>query len=135
MGFTFFNVEIIRGFNSTFVAICSATSYPFVFPYRSKHPTLDILEFLVNTLSHQDKKVAFIWVDEDVALERYSEFKNTCHSMNITVQTTGGDVYSLNGEIESPNKTLENIIRALLLNPSHNKELWLFAYLDVICIS
>ena len=29
---SFFHVEIIHVFTSTFVAICSATSYPFVFP-------------------------------------------------------------------------------------------------------
>ena len=50
MDFSFFNVEIIRGFTSTFVAICSATSYPFGFPSISKHPLLEILEFLVTTL-------------------------------------------------------------------------------------
>ena len=39
---------------------------------------------------NQDKKVSFIRVDEDGALERYSESMNTCHNMNIIVQTTGG---------------------------------------------
>ena len=34
--FLFLNVEIIRGFTSTFVDKCYATSYPFGFPYRSK---------------------------------------------------------------------------------------------------
>ena len=60
MDFYFFNVEIIREFTSTFVAICSATSYPFGTPYISKLPPLDILKFLVTTLMNQDKKVAFI---------------------------------------------------------------------------
>ena len=40
----------------------------------------------------------------------------TCHNMNITVQTTDGEAYSLNAKIESPNKTLANIIRTPLLN-------------------
>ena len=116
MDFAFFNVESIRGFTSTFVAVCSATSYPFGFPSRSKRPPLDILKFLVTTLRNQDKKVAFIRVDEDGALARSSEFMRTCHKMNIIVQTTGGDASSLNGKSESPNKTLANITRALLLN-------------------
>ena len=110
------------------MAICSATSYPFGFPSRSKRPPLDILNFLVTTLRNQDKKVAFIIVDEDGALARSSEFMKTCHNMNIIVQTTGGDASSLNGKSESPNKTLANITRALLLNSSHKKELWCFAY-------
>ena len=38
MNCVFFNVESIRWFTSTFVAICSATSYPFGFPSISKRP-------------------------------------------------------------------------------------------------
>ena len=41
--------------------------------------------------------------------------------MNIIVQTTGGDASSLNGKSESPNKTLANITRALVLNSIHKK--------------
>ena len=135
MDFAFFNVEIIRVFTSTFLDISSATSYPFGFPSRSKHPPFDILKFLVTTLRNQDKKVAFIIVDEDGALTRSSEFMRTFHNMNIIVQTTGGDAYSLNGKSESPNKTLANITRAILLNSSHKKELWCFAYQCAIWLS
>ena len=56
--FSFFNVERICGFTSTFVDICSATSYPFGLPSISKRPPIDILKFLVATLRNQDKKVA-----------------------------------------------------------------------------
>ena len=45
----------------------------------------------------------------------------TCHNMNIIVQTTGGDASSLNGKSKSPNKTLANITRALLLNQATRK--------------
>ena len=67
MDFAFFNVESILRFTSTFEDVCSATSYPFGFPYRSKRLPLDILKFIVATLRNQDKKVSFIIVDEDVA--------------------------------------------------------------------
>ena len=116
MDFAFFNVESICGFTSTFLAICSATSCPFVLPSRSNRPPIDILKFLVTTLINQDKKIAFIRVDEDGALARSSEFMRTCHNMNIIFQTTGGYASSLNGKIESPNKTTANITRALLMN-------------------
>ena len=72
MDFAFFNVESIRGFTSTFAAICYATAYPFGFPSRSKVPPLDILKVLVTTLRNQDKKFSFIRVDEDGALARSS---------------------------------------------------------------
>ena len=90
---------------------------------------------VLTTLRNQDKKVAFIRVDEDGALARSSEFMKTCHNMNTIVQTTGGDDSSLNGKSESLNNTLANIKRALLLNSSHKKELWFFAYQYAICIS
>ena len=71
MDFLLFNVEIICGFTLTFVDICSATSYPFGFLSRRKCLPLEILNFLVATLSNKDKKFAFVQVDEDVALERF----------------------------------------------------------------
>ena len=115
--------------------ICSATSYPFGFPSRRKLPPLDIIKFLVTTLSNQDNKIAFIRFDEDGELTRSSEFMKTFHNINIIVQTTGGDASYLNGKSESPNKTLDNITRYLLLNSSHNKELWYFSYQYAIRIS
>ena len=102
MDFSFLNIEGIHGFNSISVAICSSASYPFEFPSISKCPPLEILRFIVNTLGNQDKKVALIRVDEDGELTRYSEFMKTCHNMNIIVQTTVGDAYSLNGKTKNP---------------------------------
>ena len=121
MEFYFLNVERIYGFTSTFVAICFATPYPIVCTSRSKLPALEILNFLVTTLINQDNKVAFIRVDEDGTLARSSEFMNTCHNMNIIVQTIGRDEFCLNGKSESSNKTIANITRAHLLNSSHKK--------------
>ena len=91
MDFYFFNVDIINVFTSTFVDLCYAISCPFRFPSRSKLLPLDILKLLVATLRNQDKKIAFIRVDEYVALVMYSKFINTYNNTNIIVQTTGGD--------------------------------------------
>ena len=101
--------------------ICSATSHPFGFLYRSKCPPLDILKILVTKLNNQYKEVAFIQVNEDGSLARYYELMKTFHNMNIIVQNTGGDASYLNGTSESPNKTLANITIALLMNSSHKK--------------
>ena len=86
-----------------------------------KLPPLDILKFLVAKLGNQDKKATFIRVDENGALLRSFKFMNTCHNMNIIVQTTGGYSSSLNSKSEQPNKRLANITRVLLLNLSHKK--------------
>ena len=76
MAFVFFIVEIIRGFTSTFVALCFDNSFPFGYTSRNKCSTLDILKLLVTTLRKQYKKFAFVWVDEYGALARYSEIMN-----------------------------------------------------------
>ena len=89
--FALFNVDIILGFTSNFVATCSDTSYTFEFPSRSKRPPLDIFKLLITTLSNKCKEVAFVRVDEYGALEMYSEFMRKCHNTNIIVQTTGVD--------------------------------------------
>ena len=77
MDFACFNVEIIRGFTSTFVSICYDISYPFGFTYRGKRPPLNIIKLLVTSLSNMDKKVAFIRVYEYGSLSRSSEFMKT----------------------------------------------------------
>ena len=123
-----FNVESIRGFTSTFVDICYATSYPFEFLSRSKRTPIDTLKFLVTKLSDQDKKFSFIQVDETVSLARSSEFTKTCHNMKITVQNTDVDASYINSKSGIPNKKLANITRYLLLKSSQKKELWCFAY-------
>ena len=81
---------------------------------ESKRPTLDFLTFIVNTLRNQDKKVASIQVYEYGSLARYSEYMKTCHKTNIIVQTKCGYASSLNGKTKIPNKTVDNITRALL---------------------
>ena len=135
MDFAFFNVENIHVLTSTFLAICSATSYPFGLPSRSKRPSLHILKLLVTILINQDKKVTFVIVDEDGELERSYEFMRTCHNMSIIVQTTCGYASSLDGKSESPNKTLANITRTLLLNSINEKELWCCAYQYYVWLS
>ena len=110
-------------FTSTFVAICSATSYSSGLPSRIKRPRLDILKFLVTKLSNKNKKVAFIQVDEGGELARYSGFMKTCSNINIIVQTINGYASSLKDKIESPDKTLDNFTRDILLNSSHKNEL------------
>ena len=82
------------------MAICSDTSYLFEFTSRYKRTPNDILKFLVTTLRNQDKKSAFIRVDENGSLSRYYESMKTCNNMNIIVKTTGGDSSSLNDKSE-----------------------------------
>ena len=74
MDFLFFDVEIIHRFTSAFVAICSATSYPFGVTFiRQKCSPLDIIKYIVTTLRNQYKTVILIRVDEYGALTRSSE--------------------------------------------------------------
>ena len=60
---------------------------------------------------------------------------NKWHNTNIIVQTLGGYASYLNGKNEGHNKTLANITRDILLNSSHKRELWCFAYQYAIWLS
>ena len=77
---------------------------------------------MLTTLKNTDKQILFVGVDTYYALETSSEFMRKCHTINIIVQTTGGDTSSLNGKQGSPNNTLDNIKRALLMNSSNKKK-------------
>ena len=72
MDFAFFNVGSIHGFTSTFVAIYSDTSHSFGFTSRIKLTHIDNLRYLSNILMNHHSKIAFIRLDESVALERFS---------------------------------------------------------------
>ena len=103
------------------MAIRFATSHPFVFTPRNKILSLDILKFLVTTLRNNDRKFAFIRVDEYGSLEKPSELMKTFHNMDIIVQTKGGYASSLNGKIEIPHKTLANTTRSFPLKSINKK--------------
>ena len=97
MEFLFFNIKIIHVFNSTFVDICSATSYLFGFPSRRKWPPSDIIKLIFTKLRNKDNKVLFIQVDKYGPLARYSDFMRKYNNINIIVQTTGGGESYPNG--------------------------------------
>ena len=128
MNILFINIESTCEFIYNFVAICSTTQYPFVFPPKRKQPPLDILKSSVNKWRNQYKKASFICLYRYGALERSSGFMRTCHTMIIIVQTTSGDTYSLKGKFGSPNKKLADITRDWMMIYSHKKELWWLAY-------
>ena len=54
---------------------------------RNQKLPFDILNFIVNKLRNQDKKIALIWAYKFGALVKYSEIMRPCHNMNTIVQT------------------------------------------------
>ena len=96
--FSFFNVESICGFTSTFVATFYSTSYTFVYKPIKKCLPLDILKFPVTILRNKGNKFALILFDEDGTLVRFSQFMKTCHNMITIFKTIGGYLFSLNGK-------------------------------------
>ena len=55
--------------------------------------------------------------------------------MNITVQTTGGDEYSLNIKSEIHNNKSANTTKGLMMKSSNRKEPWPLYYQYSICMS
>ena len=55
--------------------------------------------------------------------------------MIIILKTSGGDEYSITGKPKSPNKTLADITRVILMNSRHKKEISYLSYQYAICVS
>ena len=112
----------IRGFTSVLDIIYASTRYSFAFPTRSKRVPLDILNWLLSILEQEGKIVRIIRVDEDGALARSREFCKLIQKKNITLQTTGGYMSSLNGMVERPHRDAHKATRISIGSNSHLPE-------------
>lgn len=127
LDFSFYNVVSIRGFSSVIDIICASTRYSFSFPTRPKRVPLDILKWLFAILNKENKTVRIIRVDEDGALARSREFCKLVQLQNISLQTTGGYMSSLNGMIERPHRDAHKATRINIGSNIHLPEnLWYY---------
>jgi len=97
------------------------------FPTASKHPPLQILDFLFAILNHEGILVQCIRVDEDGALANSSEFCDFLIQWKISLETTGGYASFLNGKIERHHRTIAQMVHAMLLNSGLPHTLWCYA--------
>ena len=89
---------------------------------------MNTLKYIFTTLRNQYNKVAFIRVDENIALTTSLEFTRNCNYMDISFQKkTSGDDSSLNGKSEILNNNLSKNTITLLMNYIHKKKTFVFS--------
>ena len=68
--FTFFDVESIIWFASTFNVINASSRHPSGFPIRSKFPPFSLLEYIVELFRSKGQKCAIIFLDGGVDISK-----------------------------------------------------------------
>ena len=128
LDFTFFNKESIRGFTSCLIIVEATSRYLWCFPCRHKRPPLDIALFFFGRLQRCGIPCSQLRCDEDGALVGSTEFCEIMYKvLGMVMESTGGHASSLNGTVETPNKTLKRMIRSNLMGADMADEFWCFA--------
>ena len=128
MDFTFFNKRSIRGFIASLTIIDAASRMTFEFPCRNKRPPIDICSYFFALMKKQDYACVCARMDEGGELAKSEEFILFMRdTLNMAVQTTGGDASSLNGMAEAPHKMIKKTTRALLITAGMSDTFWCFA--------
>ncbi len=81
-----------------------------VFPTASKHPPLDLLDFIFTMLEYEGVTILCVHVDEDGALANSTEFTLFLTNRTIILETTGGYASFLYGKVERPHCTIANMV-------------------------
>jgi len=136
LDFAFLNEASIRGFTSYLSCDCVSTKYSFKFCTRSKRAPVDIIRWIVTTLSQQGKTVNFVRFDEGGELARSHEIsKMLVEEYKILMQTTGGYASHLNGVTERGHRTDADSIRSTLYAAGLSNRFWCFALMHSNYIS
>lgn len=125
--FSFWDVVSVRDFTSLLSIIDTKTRNLWNFPTASKCPPIHILSYFLAILKKKGVQTIAIWVDEDGAFARSSEFTSFLIHHNVTMETTGCYASWLIGRIERPCHTIANKVRAMLFNFGLNNTLWCYA--------
>ena len=128
MDFGFYNVKSVRGFSSFLSVDCVQTKYSFAFCTRRKRSPIDIIRWILSTLSKLDKQVNFVRFDEGGELARCEELNGMLvDEFNVVMQTTGGYASHLNGVTECGHMSTSNSVRTSLYAAGLDDTYWCFA--------
>ena len=95
-----------------------------VLPTAYKIAPIRIIRFNLTALTNEQHALKRVRVDEDSALEKSTYVTNLLvDSLKISMETTGGDAYWLNGNNERHNRSIHNKLGTCILdiNQHENK--------------
>ena len=123
MEFDFYNVTSIRGFTSMLTVVCANTRILWVLPTASKLAPVRIIRFILTTLLDEQHPFKHIIVDEDSALAKSTDVTNLLvEKFKISMENTGGNASWINGNNERHNRSIQNIVRAGLLDSTEQEK-------------
>lgn len=125
-------VTSLDGFNSYLIIVDKATRYSWVFLARSKHPPIEIIKNFLNM--HGSKTGTHKYIRTDAGGELWSShaFQKMAYDMGYIPQVTAADASFQNGIAERPNRTLGDMMRALLHGANLGPEYWSWALLHAV---
>ena len=128
LDFTFFNVESVRGFSACLIIVEATSRYIWIFPCASKSAPVDICMYFFTSLQRRGIPCSQLRSDEDGALVGNTEFCEIMYKVTgMSLESTGGGESSLNGTVETPNKTIKRMVRANLMGALMPDPFWCFS--------
>jgi hypothetical protein len=125
-------VTSLDGYNSYLIVVDRATRYTWVFLSRYKTPKIDLLRTFLETHGHPTAHMKRIRSDEGGELWGSREFQHMAKEMGFILEPTASDASFQNGIAERPNRTLGNMMRALLHGANLGPQYWSWALLHAV---
>ena len=111
------------GFSSYLAIVDEVSRYIWVFLCKSKEPPIDIMSAFLTRFKHPDG--GFLHTDQGGELARSATFcKAMLEKFNYTVEPTGADSPSQNGQVERYNGVLAVTVRVLLYSAGLHAKFW-----------
>ena len=96
---------------------CAKTRTLWVFSTSSKRAHVRIIRFILTTLINEQHPCKLVIVDEYSALAKSTDVTNSfVDEFKISMETTGGYSYWLNGNNERHNRSIHNMVISVLLD-------------------
>ena len=123
MDFDLYNVNSIRGLISILTVVCENSITLCILPTESKQPPVHIICFILTALNNEQHPCKSLRVDQYGAFENSTNVTNLpVYYINISMETTGGDVTHLNGNNEKQIRTFITWLYQALLTVTNMKK-------------
>ena len=105
--------------------VCAKTRMLWVLPTAPKRSTVRIIRFILTKLMNEQHPRKRVRVDEDIALASSTDVTNLLvDEFKISVETTGGDAYGINGKNGRYNRSIQNMVISDLLDINQHGNKW-----------
>jgi hypothetical protein len=111
------------GYNSYLIIVDQASCYTWIFLSKHKIPPIKVIENFLHTYSNKTVTQKYIRTDEGGELWASHTFQQIIRDAGYILETKASDASFQNGIAERPNRTLGDMMRALLHSAQLGPEL------------